>query len=72
MMCEYKIYTLKSLITFTKASDCFSIMLYFSVASLKDLLKDAIGCSYPSSFFYRRTLATVWGDAKENIINGLV
>lgn len=68
MMCEYKMYTLKSLIAFTKANTYFSIMLYLSVASLKDLLKNSMGYSYPWSFFCNKTAAIVCYKAKETNI----
>lgn len=67
MMCEYKMYTLKSLIALTKANGYFSIMLYF-VASLKGLLKNAMGCSYPWSFICNKTTAIVCSEVKEKII----
>ena len=65
-------YTLKSLIALTKANSCFSMILYLSVASLKDLLKNAIGCSYPWSFLCNKTAAMVCSEAKEKIIKYLL
>jgi len=43
-------------------------MLYLSVASLKYLLKNAIGCSYSWSFFCNKIAAIVCSKAKEKII----
>ena len=67
MMCECRMYTLKSFKALTKAKACFSIMLYFKGASLNALLKNAIGYSCPCGFFCRRTSAMVCSDANEKI-----
>lgn len=40
--------------------------------SRKALLKNAMGCSYPSWFFYRSTIATMWVEENENIMKGFV
>ena len=42
-------------------------MLYCKGASLKALLKKAIGCSCPSGFFCNRTATIVCSEAKEKI-----
>jgi len=55
----------------TKAKACFSIMLYFKGASLRALLKKAMGCSYPWSFFYNKTPTIVCSKAKENKMKSL-
>ena len=65
-------YTLKSFMAFTKARTCFSMILYFSVASLKILLKKAMGCSRPSSFFCNKTAAMVYSEANEKIMKSLL
>ena len=51
----------------TKAKACFSIMLYFRGASLRVLLKKAIGFSNPWSFFYSKTATMVCSEANEKI-----
>lgn len=48
------------------------MILYFKEASLKALLKNSIGCSYPSLFFCNSTTAIICSDAKEKIIKYLV
>jgi len=48
------------------------MILYFKEASLKALLKKAIGCSCPSFFFCNRIIAIVCSSIKENIIKSLV
>lgn len=48
------------------------MILYSKEASLKALLNNAIGCSYPSLFFYNSTTEIVCLDAKEKIIKSLV
>ena len=55
IMWECRIHTLKSIKDFTKEKDCFPMILYFKEASLKALLKNVIGCSCPSLFFYGNT-----------------
>lgn len=65
-------YTLKSWIAFTKANPYFSIIFYSSVASIKDLLKNTIGCSYPWLFFCSKTIVMVCSKAKEKITKSLL
>lgn len=48
------------------------MILYFNEASLGALLKNAIGCSYPSLFFYNSTTTLVCSDVKEKIPKSLV
>ena len=42
-------------------------MIYFNSESLRVLLKNAIGCSIPSLFFYNKIAANVSSDAKEKV-----
>jgi hypothetical protein len=45
--------------------------MYLSLASRRLLLKKAMGCSKPSSFFWRRTAASVYSDANEKMRKSL-
>ena len=56
----------------TKANAFFSMILYFKGASLSVLLKNAIGCSKPWSFFCSRTAAMVCSEANEKIIKSFL
>jgi len=41
-------------------------MSYFNSVAYNDLLKKAIGCSNPSSFFCNKHATIVWKEANEN------
>ena len=56
----------------TKAKACFSMMLYLKGASLCVILKNAMGCSKPWSFFCSRTTAMVCSEANEKIIKSFL
>lgn len=71
-MWEWRIYTLKSLIAFITAKGYFSIILYLSATSLEALLKKETCCSNPSSFFCKRTAATICSEENEKIMKSLV
>jgi len=51
----------------TSEKACFSMIFYFSDASLSALLKKVIGFSHPWLYFCNKTAAIVWFEAKEKI-----
>jgi hypothetical protein len=70
-MLDCNTYTLKAFKALTNAYACFSNMSYFNLASQRDLLKKAMGCSCPSSFFWSSTTTIVSSKAKEKIKSSL-
>lgn len=62
---------MKSLIALTSAKACFSMILYFSYASLSTLLKKAISFSHPWSSFCNKIVTIVCSEANEKIMKSL-